>query len=121
MPGLQLHSKSWKVRDSAATRGGMDAADGLSGLPAAFLTAQSTVAEEVVVTPPPAATRGDAVEPLDFSYEVAPGDTAVVALRQPSGALTFHAAKEDRTRSAAAPGELRFVIAVPPSAARATR
>jgi hypothetical protein len=119
MPGLKLNSKTW--REGGATRGGALDIDAPKGLPAGFLTSESAVAEEMVVTPPPAVTRGEAAEPLDLSYEVAPGETAVIAIRQPSGALTFHAATEDRTRGAVAANELRFVINVPPSAARVTR
>src|SRR6186997_2368662 len=96
MPGLQLHSTSWSV--AGATRGGPSADADLSTLPADFLTAQTSIAEEVVLTPPAATTRdGHTAEPLDFSYDIGPTETAVVALRQPSGALTFHA-PEARTR-----------------------
>jgi hypothetical protein len=63
----------------------------LPGLPANFLPEGSGVVEEfsaVSETP----SRGLRGEPgaLDFSYDLAAGDSALLALRHPSGALTFH-------------------------------
>ena len=56
------------------------------GLPPEFLTAESRVAEEVVLEPAPA-TRGReaAAGGLDLTYDLEPGQTAVLAIRHPSG------------------------------------
>src|SRR5687767_1833536 len=67
------------------------AAIDLPGLPAEFLTAESRVAEEAILEPAPA-TRGREPAPpaIDLSYDLEPQQTAVLAIRHPSGALTFH-------------------------------
>jgi CHAT domain-containing protein len=50
--------------------------------------------------------------PLDMSCDLAPGETAVLVLRYPSGALTFHAPQESTRRSRGGGGQARFVVPV---------
>lgn len=78
-----------------------------------FLTDQSSVAEEFTAQPRPAA-RGQAVagRTFDFSYDVDPGQRAVVAVRHPSGALTFHAPTEVR-RPRGSAGQVHFSVTLP--------
>jgi hypothetical protein len=47
-----------------------------------------------------------------LSYDVGPGQTAVLAIRHPSGALTFHPPIETATRGARGPSVVRFRAAV---------
>jgi hypothetical protein len=49
---------------------------------------------------------------LDFSYEVAEDEAALLAIRHPSGALTFHLPVESTRRGAGKPGQLRFAVTV---------
>ena len=68
-----------------------------------FLTAESRVAEEVVLEPaPPTRGRGGRPPPaLDLSYDLEPGQTAILAIRHPSGALTFHPPVQSTSRGRA--------------------
>jgi nucleoside-diphosphate-sugar epimerase len=53
------------------------------------LTDESEVADEFIAQPKPAARgRAEAPAALDFSYDVAPGEAAVLSIRHPSGALS---------------------------------
>ena len=47
---------------------------------------------------------------LDFSYDLADGEAAVMAIRYPSGALTFHMPVESTRRGAGKTGEVRFSV-----------
>src|SRR5689334_3762005 len=97
---IQLNASGWRVRRGGTAPGApRAAAPDLPGVPREFLTDESEVAEEVVLEPAPA-TRGREVAPgaLDISYDVGPGETAVLAIRHPSGALTFHRPVESQTR-----------------------
>ena len=89
---IQLNSPGWKVQSAGASRGGARASvAALPGLRPDFLTDQSRVAEEVILDPPPATRgRGTGAAGLDLSYELEPGQAAILAIRHPSGALTFH-------------------------------
>ena len=83
------------------------------GLPPEFLTSDSRVTDEVVLEPAgPARTRAAAGEGLDLSVKVGPGRTAVLALRHPSGALTFHMPVQSITRGMRGPSEVHFQITV---------
>ena len=82
-------------------------------LPQDFLTDESVVAEEFVASPSVSARRGVAApSALDFNYELAEGESAVLAIRHPSGALTFHLPVESIRRGAGKPGEVRFSVTV---------
>ena len=110
---LQINSPGWKIKRVAGSRGvARAAAVDLPGLPAEFLTPQSRVAEEVVLEPA-AATRGrEAAAPagLDLSYDLEPGQTAILAIRHPSGALTFHVPVQATTRGMRGPSQVRFQV-----------
>ena len=75
---IQLNSPGWRIRRLGGSRGAARAAAvELPGLPPEFLTAQSRVAEEVVLEPA-ATTRGQAASGggLDLSYDLEPGHTS---------------------------------------------
>jgi hypothetical protein len=94
--------------------------DDLPGLPAEFLTDQSLVADEVVVQPAPAA-RGVAATAsgaLDLTCDIAPGHTAVLAIRHPSGALTFSLPIDSASRGLRGASQVRFQVPVRQSATR---
>jgi len=109
-----------RSRPGLARRRGPAAAAESGGLPAEFLEAGVRVESEHDVAP--AAARRRAVAPaVDLEVNVAPGESALVAARLPSGALSFHAAIEPATRRRGAPGRaaraLRFTVPVPSSPA----
>jgi len=114
MPMVQLNSSDWSVQPASATRGRLRGASRASAaLPADFLTDESEVADEFIAQPRPA-TRGRPGGPgaLDFSCSLESGETAIVAIRHPSGALTFHLPVESTSRGGRQPNQLRFVITV---------
>ena len=100
----------------------MAAAVTLPSLPPEFLTDQSRVAEEVIIEPAPAtSTRGQGAPGsagLDFSYDLEAGQAAVLAIRHPSGALTFHAPVQSTSRGLRGPTQVRFQVAVRQRATR---
>jgi CHAT domain-containing protein len=55
--------------------------------------------------------------PLDFSYNLADGEAAILSIRHPSGALTFHLPVPSASRGIAPPNSVRFVVPVPSSEA----
>ena len=84
----------------------------MAGLPREFLADDSRVSDEVVLDPAPP-TRGRAAGgPIDLTVDVEPGQMAILALRHPSGALTFHRPVESTTRGARGPSQVRFQVAV---------
>ena len=116
MPRLRVESPDWTLDQARprATRGGAtDAALARDGFPEAFLTTDSEVAEQFAASPK-AATRARAAAPgpLDVSYELGAGEAAVLAVRHPSGALTFHRPVQETTRSRGGPSRVRFVVPV---------
>src|SRR5262245_44587471 len=116
---IQLNSTAWRIRPGRVARGrGADAGDDLPGLPREFLTANSSVADEAVLEQAPA-TRGrdTGQEPLDLAYDVEPGQSAVLAIRHPSGALTFHPPQQTTVRGAQRGTHLRFRVAIRPQPA----
>src|SRR5437773_9407960 len=122
---IQLNSPGWRIRAAARRAARAAAEPELPGLPAEFLTAESRVAEEIVLEPAPApaaAARGrdrdSGSDSLDCSYDLEPGQTAILAIRHPSGALTFHTPVEARSRGARGPSQVRFQV---PLRRRATR
>lgn len=85
---VQLHSDSWQVkrtRPSAARR-----RTAAAPLPSQFLAAGVTVEEVIEATPPVAVRRSGELPVMDFTVTPDPGTACVVAVRHPSGALTFH-------------------------------
>lgn len=107
MATIELHSRDWAIqRTDGPRRGGAGprrgsgrrAAAEASSFPPEFLTDASEVAAEFVAAPRPPSRAGAggrragtaAPSPLDFSTELAAGEAALVAIRHPSGALTFH-------------------------------
>ena len=114
MPIIQSNSSDWSIRTSAASRGSGSAA-GITepDFRRDFLTEESTIAEEFTAQPR-AATRGEAGAPgaLDFSYDLSDGEAAVLAIRHPSGALTFHTPVQSASRGPMRPNQVRFVVTV---------
>ena len=94
---IQVNSPGWRVR--TATRGSAAATSAFTSLPSEYLTEDSRVAEEAVLDPAPV-SRGAAgvTGPVDLSVDVEPDQVALLAIRHPSGALTFHRPVESRTR-----------------------
>ncbi len=117
---IQVNSSGWKIKRAAVSRGRLRAdAAALPGLPADFLTASSRVADEAIVEPVSGTLALDArSETIDLSCDVRPRHTAILALRMPSGALTFHRPLQTTTRSAAGPSTARFHVTVRTSATR---
>lgn len=112
---IQLNSPGWRIKRVGTSRAAAaQAATDLPSLPPEFLTDESRVAEEVVLEPAPATRGGDAAGSagLDISYDVEPGQTAVLALRYPSGALTFHRPVQSTTRGARGPSQVRFQVGI---------
>ena len=90
------------------------------GLPAKFLTDQSRLGEEAVVQPTPAARGGGAETggALDLTCELAPGETALPAIRHPSGALTFSRPIDSASRGLRGPSQVRFQVPIRQTATR---
>ncbi len=88
MTGLRLHSPGWSIERTPALRaGGLRSAEPASSFPADFLTDESAVAGEFIAQPTTAAQRRAAsAAALDFSCDLPDGESAVLALRHPSGA-----------------------------------
>jgi len=109
-----LHSESWQVKRTrpAATGRRTTAAT----LPSEFLAAGVTVAEVIEASPPVAVRRSGELPVMDFTVTPDPGEACVVAVRHPSGALTFHfgeaapASPARRGRRPASAGAIRFRI-----------
>src|SRR4029450_13023465 len=111
---VQINSPGWKVGRAGASRGGLRAdAGGLPGLPADFLTPASRVQDEVVLEPV-AGTRGLGAgsDVIDLTCDVSRGHTAILAMRLPSGALTFHRPLQTTSRGVTGPSSVRFQVAV---------
>jgi hypothetical protein len=101
---LHINAPGWKVRNTGAARGAARTLDqDLPGLPSEFLTGDSRIVEEVIVEPAARGRTRDAAPAapvLDLSCDVEPGRLAVLAIRHPSGALTFHLPVQAVARSA---------------------
>jgi hypothetical protein len=114
MARLKVNSQDWDIRRAAASRGAADAgSDTLAGLRDDFLAEGATVEEEVVLQPRPPArgAAAAAVGAIDLTAELGSGETAVLAIRRPSGALTFHPPTETVRRTRGGPSEVRFTVA----------
>ena len=117
---IQLNSPGWTIRRARTSRGAArDVAGDLPGLPSEFLT--DRVAGCRGSHPgPPSATRGREAGSagLDLSYDLAPGQTAILAIRHPSGALTFHLPVQSTSRGMRGPSRVRFQVTVRQNATR---
>src|SRR5262245_7174185 len=115
----------WSVRGLAVGGGrGRRAAVAEPVVPPEFLQSDAVrVAEAFEVGPAPAARRGAFESPPELEVDLAPGEAALVAMRHPSGALTFHqplvppAAR--RRGAAGAAGASRAVFQLPLGASAA--
>ncbi len=120
MARLKVNSPGWDVRRNLASRGaGELAAVALPGLPDDFLAEGAKIDDEVILQPRPAA-RDAAISPgpIDLTTELGPAETAVLAIRRPSGALSFHPPTETIRRLRGGPSEVHFIV--PPRAAAST-
>lgn len=117
---IQINSPGWRVKRVATSRGAAQgAAIDLPGLPAEFLTAESRVAEEAILEPAPATRGREAAPPaIDLSYDLEPQQVAVLAIRHPSGALTFHAPIQSISRGVRGPSRVQFHVPLRPAATR---
>ena len=114
MAKLTVNSPGWNVQGTS--RGSISpSAAVLPGLPEEFLMAGSSVDDEVVLQPGP--TRDGSPPPgtIDLSCKLAPGEAAVLVVRRPSGALTFHVPAETVRTTRGGAGEVRFTISAPPT------
>lgn len=113
MPGIQLNSLDWSIeRTSASGGGGRRSVSAVSSFPREFLTDESSIVEEFVAQPKAAVRRGVAPAALDFSYDLKDGERAVLAIRRPSGALTFHLPAESTRRGAGKASQARFIVTI---------
>src|SRR5688500_185727 len=82
-----LNNESWRIKRTRPTRArrGTEAP-----IPPEFLAADVTVDEVIEATPVVAARRGGDVPVVDLTVEPDPETACVLAVRHPSGALTFH-------------------------------
>ena len=95
------------VRQPAAggkqRRGGAAGATAGNDIPAEFLQSDGVRVEEVyeaVATPPAAGAQRRAAPPdLVVEVDLAPGEASILAIRHPSGAITFHPSTEGTVRS----------------------
>jgi CHAT domain-containing protein len=106
---IKVNAPNWSIQRAAATRG---VGAVVPGLPPAFVP-DGAETEEFVAQPRPAVRwAGAAPGALDISIDVAPGEAAVLAVRHPSGALTFHAPRETTSRTRGGPAEVRFIVPI---------
>lgn len=114
MAPTQVNNASWTIdRGTRRTRGARSRAEteDAAPIPSDWLTSQSTVADSFIAQP--VATRGvSAAGPLDISLELTPGATALLALRHPSGAITFHRPVTQTSRGLRQTNQVRFVVPV---------
>jgi tetratricopeptide (TPR) repeat protein len=111
---IQLNSPDWSIGKTAPSRGSrLASADAAPNFPAKFLTEESEVAEEFIAQPK-TATRGqsEGSGALDFSYDLAADEAAILSIRHPSGALTFHLPVQSTSRGLRQPNQVRFTVTV---------
>ncbi len=111
---IQLNSPDWSIGETAPSRGSrLAAAATAPGFPAEFLTEESEVAEEFIARPKTAArARSESSGALDFSYDLAADEAAILSIRHPSGALTFHLPVQSTSRGLRQPNQVRFIVTV---------
>src|SRR5262245_56574631 len=105
-----LNSAGWDVQRASRTRG---AGTVIPSVPPEFLTCAKDT-EEFVAQPRPASRGAAPAAPgaLDVSYDLPPGEAAILAVRHPSGALTFHAPRVETSRSRGGPSQVPFIVPV---------
>jgi hypothetical protein len=109
MVGMQLHSPDWSIRRTPSHGTGRRSAAALPDFP--FLTSETSIADSFVAEPRAMGRRGPALAgPLDFSYTLAQGDAAVLALRQQSGDHTINLTIETHRRGARKRNDERFTV-----------
>jgi tetratricopeptide (TPR) repeat protein len=109
-----LNTPGWKIRSAGASRGvARSGGDALPGLRPDFLTGASDVIDEVILETAPR-TRGldTGTDALDLTCDVGSKRTAMLAIRLPSGALTFHRPLPATSRSARGPSKARFKVEI---------
>jgi len=122
---------AWEFRSTTApiksARRSTRSAGVSADLPPEFLR-EGVIVEEVqeAAQVKPSGRRGATPPPLDFSVDCAPGEKAVIVLRHPSGALTFHSAIEESrplrgsSRNGSVAGAARFRITTRPTSEEAS-
>ena len=112
---ITVNSSDWNVQRASTVRGAGAAAP---ILPQSFVP-EGARTEAFVAEPRPAARGAAAAAPgaLDVTTDLAPGEVAVLAVRHPSGALTFHAPRESTSRTRGGPAEVRFIVPIRPTPA----
>ena len=100
---LATSNTQWSIRRRPAAAAGRrrGAGDAEPAIPAEFLQSDAVTVEEVLEAEPVGGRRAAAAAPTELPLEVdvKPGEVSLIAIRHPSGALTFHASSEARTRS----------------------
>ena len=113
MTGLEFNSRDWSIKATSVSASRRRVPSHSSGLPPEFLTKEATIAAEFVATPVVTSRRGRvSAGSLDFSYELEEGENALLAIRHPSGALTFHLPVESVRRGSGQPSRARFSVMV---------
>jgi hypothetical protein len=114
MASIQLTNRDWSIQRTRVGQGPRRrSVSTVPSFPVEYLTSETEVVEEFVAEPSAAVRRG--VTPpgaLDFSYDLADGEAAVLAIRHPSGALTFHLPVESTRRGPAQPSRVRFSVTI---------
>jgi hypothetical protein len=85
VPVRSNNPEAWELRRPARRRGG----SGGDPLPAPFIAPAARV-DDVIEAVPRAPSPAAAPPPLDLSVDTAPDESALLAIRHPSGALTLH-------------------------------
>src|SRR5215471_11095879 len=98
MARIAVNSPGWEIQRPSRGAVSPEAAL-LPGLPDEFLTPVSIVDEEVVLQPRPTRDGALTSPAVDLSCDLAPGESAVLVVRRPSGALTIHAPDETVRRT----------------------
>ena len=108
---IKLLSQDWNKKQTGTTRG--QGGDAILGLPSSFVPEGAEIEE--IVAQPQAAVRGAQPQPgpLDLTCDLKQGEAAVLAVRHPSGALTFHAPHESVRLTRGGPTQVRFIVALP--------
>lgn len=112
MARISVNSPGWEAQRPSRGTASPEAAL-LPGLPDDFLTTASTVADEVVLQPRPSRDGAPPSSTVDLSCDLGPGESAVLVVRRPSGALTIHAPSETVRRTRGGPASVRFVVPAP--------
>ena len=107
---LTVNSPAWRIRSTV--RGARAGAEILPGLPDMFVPPGADVSEEVSLEAAPLSRGASTAGPLDLSTDLLPDQAAILAIRHPSGALTFHLPVESNTRGTNRASQVRFQVAL---------